>query len=78
MANTPETTLRDGNLKATIWKNVGENGDFFTVTLTRTYTDEAGNYHDSSSFSGSELLRIAHLARRAYDATSELRQREAS
>ena len=78
MANTPETTLRDGNLKATIWKNVGEKGAFYTVSLTRTYKDEGGDYHDSNSFSGSELLRIAHLAKRAYDATSDFRQREAS
>ena len=78
MANTPETTLRDGNIKATIWKNFGEKGNFFTVTLTRTYQDEGGNYHDSNSFSGSELLRAAHLANRAYDTVSDLRQREAS
>ena len=50
MANTPETTLRDGNIKATIWKNFGDKGNFFTVTLTRTYTDEGGKYHDSNSF----------------------------
>ncbi len=62
MANQPTETLRDGSLKATIWKNEGEKGAFFSVTLTRTYKDDAGNYHDSDSFSGSELLRIAHLA----------------
>ena len=78
MANTPETTLRDGNIKATIWKNFGDNGNFFSVTLTRTYKDESGNYHDSNSFTGSELLRAAHLANRAYDTVSDLRQREAS
>ena len=48
------------------------------LAATRTYKDEAGDYHDSSSFSGSELLRIAHLAKRAYDATSELRECDAS
>ena len=78
MANTPENTFRDGNLKATIWKNFGEKGNFYTVTLTRTYKDEDGNYHDSNSFSGSELLKLAHLANRAYDAASDLRQRDAS
>ena len=74
MNNKPIDTLRDGNLKATIWKNFGEKGNFYTVNLTRSYKDEAGNYHDSDSFSGSELLRIAHLATRAYDRTNELRQ----
>ena len=74
MTNQPIDTLRDGRLKATIWKNFGEKGNFYTVTLTRSYQDEAENWKDSDSFSGSELLRIAHLATRAYDRTSELRQ----
>ena len=69
----PIDTLRDGNIKATIWKNLGEKGNFFTVTFTRTYKDEGDNYQDSDSFSGSQLLRVAHLATRAYDRISELR-----
>lgn len=76
--NKPTETLRDGSLKATIWKNEGEKGPFFSVSLTRIYTDPAGNYHDSDSFSGSELLRIAHLASRAYDRIADLRQVEAN
>ena len=78
MANQPEDTLRDGSLKATIWKNEGEKGAFFSVNLTRTYQGRRGQqYHDSDSFSNSELLRIAHLATRAYDRILELRQAEA-
>lgn len=63
----PVDTLRDGSLKATIWKNEGENGPRYSVNLTRTWRDEQGNYHDSDSFSGNELLRIARLANIAYD-----------
>ena len=74
MTNKPIDTLRDGSLKATIWSNFGEKGTFYTVNLTRTYKDDGGNYHDSDSFSGSELLRIAHLATRAYERVSDLRQ----
>ncbi len=74
MTNKPIDTLRDGNLKATIWSNFGEKGTFYTVNLTRTYKDDADKYHDSDSFSGSELLRVAHLATSAYDRVSELRQ----
>ncbi len=76
MANQPIETLRDGSLKATIWKNFGDKGNFYSVNLTRLYTDEAGNFHDSDSFSGSELLRIARLASKAYDLTNELRKAE--
>ena len=40
--------------------------------------DDADNWHETDSFSGTKLLRIAHLAGRAYDRVSELRQQERS
>lgn len=63
----PLEVIRDGSLKATIWRNAGEKGDFYSVRITRTWTDEQGNFHDSDSFSGTELLRVARLAGLAYD-----------
>ena len=69
----PALTIRDRNLKATIWKNTGEKGEFYTVQFTRSYRDDQGNYHDSDSYSGSELLRISRLAQKAYDYAAELR-----
>ena len=69
----PAQTIRDRNLKATIWKNSGEKGDFYTVQFTRSYRDDQGNYHDSDSYSGSELLRVSRLAQKAYDYIAELR-----
>lgn len=70
----PSATLRDGAIKATIWKRQSEsNGSFFTVEFSRTYTDEAGAYHDSRSFSGAEPLMLARLAGRAYDRIADLR-----
>ena len=32
--NKPANTLRCGNIKATIWENVSENGPFFTATFS--------------------------------------------
>jgi len=66
-SNTPVDTIRDGSLKATIWMNPKENGNFYSVQITRSYKDEQGNWHDTDSFSGSELLRVARLANIAYD-----------
>ena len=74
MADKPTETLRDGSLKATIWKNFGDNGNFYTVNLTRSYKDEAEQWHESNSFSGSQLLRIARLTEQAYDRVRLLRQ----
>ena len=72
----PIDTIRDGALKASIWANQPKAEDkapFYSVRITRTYTDDQGNFHDSDSFSGSELLRVARLANQAYGRTSELR-----
>ena len=70
--NRPARVLRDGYLKAAIWANHGEKGVYHTVTFARTYTDENGVVRDSNSFSGSDLLRIAELARESYKAIREL------
>lgn len=73
MANQPIDSLRDGQLKATIWKNLGPKGNFYSVTFSRTYKDDSDAYQDSDSFSGTQLLQVAHLAARAYDRIGELR-----
>lgn len=64
--NKPIDSIRDGDLKATIWKNLGEKGTFYSVDISRTYQGSDGNYHDSHSFSGAELLRVSRLADIAY------------
>ena len=65
-SNKPIKTLRDGALKASIWKNQAESGPFYSVTLSRTYKREDGSFADSASFSGSDILKISQLASRAY------------
>lgn len=72
--NRPEETLRDGNLKATIWRNEGEKGPYWSVTLAKSYKDERGDYQDTHSFTGTDLLRVAELSRDAYAMTNELRR----
>ncbi len=72
--NQPADVMRDGNLKATTWRNEGENGPYYSTTFARSYQDEQGKFHDSHSFSGSELLRLSELARGAYARSNELRR----
>jgi hypothetical protein len=38
----PATTLRGGNIKATIWENVSEKGHFFATTFSRPFKDQSG------------------------------------
>ena len=73
MENTkaPEHTLRDAHLKASIWRNEGEKGAYYTTTLARTYQDEQGNLRDTHSFSKNDLLKVAELARGAYNHINE-------
>ena len=72
--NKPALSLRDGSLKATIWANEMPKGGLrYSVEFSRSYTDEAGNWHDAPYFSNGEILRVAHLATKAYDAIAELR-----
>lgn len=73
--NKPIDTIRDGALKATIWKNTTEKGHFYSVDITRTYK-VGDDFKDSHSFSGSEPLQVARLADLAYDKIADLRQQD--
>jgi len=73
MSNKPIDTFRDGFLKATIWKNTNDKGDFYSVDLSRTYKD-GEDLKDTHSFNSGDLLKVARLAGKAYDRIAELRQ----
>lgn len=68
----PEKTLSDGAIKATIWKREGPKGNFYSTGFAKTYRDDQGNYQNSQSFSGTDLLKISVLAKQAYQESREL------
>lgn len=72
----PEETIRDGNLKATIWRREGNDHDYFTTDFAKTYEDQNGQLKDTRSFYGTELLRVSELARNAHHRNAELRREE--
>lgn len=73
----PALTITDGALKAVIWKNEREGKcPVFSVTFSQTYRGEDGRFHDRRSFAGADLLRLARLAGRAYDAARAASQHE--
>ena len=74
--NRPVDTLRDGNLKASIWRNEGENGASYSTTFARVWRDDQGKWHDSQSYSGTDMLRLGELSRTAYHRTNELRREQ--
>ncbi|MEO1046391.1 MAG: hypothetical protein AAFX04_13190 [Pseudomonadota bacterium] len=72
MTKQPEDTIRDGAIKATIWRNEGENGPYLSADLARTYQDAEGNLKDSRSFGIADLLKVAEVARNAYGRGREI------
>jgi len=70
--NKPAATIRDGALKATIWKNPSEKGHFYSVDIIGSYK-VGDEFKETSSFSGSDILRLGFLAQRAYGMILELR-----
>lgn len=68
----PEETVREGPLKAAIWRNDNENGAYHSVTVARTYKDRDGNLQDTQSFRAKDMLGLSELARRAHHHAHEL------
>ncbi|QDT00416.1 hypothetical protein [Adhaeretor mobilis] len=77
MTNTtpknPVAKFQDGKVQLAIWKNPSEQGSFYSISApTRSYQDEAGNYRDTTSLSGTQLLQAQRLLGLAYDRIRDL------
>lgn len=70
--NRPVENLREGPLKAAIWRNEGENGAYHSVTLARTYKDKDGELRDTNSFRAKDMLGLSELTRRAHHHSHDL------
>lgn len=69
-------TIRDGSLKAVIWKNLSEKGTRFSVELVRGYKTDDGTWKDTHSLSNGEILKGVRLLNQAYDRIEMLRANE--
>lgn len=72
----PATTLRCGNIKATIWEDDSEKGPFFATTFSRPFKDQAGAWRNGSSFGVNDLEALMNVAfeAREWIATHALRR----
>ena len=61
----PATTLRCGNIKATIWQNVSEKGPFFATTFFRPFKDQSGAWRNCTSFGLNDLEALMNVACKA-------------
>ncbi len=58
----PATTLRCGNINATIWQNGSENGPFFATTFSRPFKDQSGAWCNGTSFGLNDLEALMNVA----------------
>jgi hypothetical protein len=74
-SNEPIARLKDGYLQVAIWRNTSEQGrNFYSVSkLKRTYKED-GNYKETDSLSGTQLLQAARLLELAYTRIRELEE----
>ena len=63
----PTTIKAARGIRAKLWKNSNKKGEWFNVTITRTYKDDEGAFQDSDSFSRDDLLQVAYAAQKAFD-----------
>lgn len=72
MSDKPIEKLRDGLITATIWRNQTQGGDMYAVSIIRSYKAD-DDWKQSTSYTPRETLRVANLARRAYDRIEQLK-----
>ena len=63
----PHTIKVGRGIRAKLWKNSNKNGEWYNVTITRTYKDDEGDLQDSTSFSRDDLLAVGFEAQKAFD-----------
>ena len=71
----PTTDIRIGAVRAAIWDNETQDGQsFHTVTFSRLYKNDDGEWRDTPSFRTRDLLPLAKLADRAHSKILQLKE----
>lgn len=79
-ANRPVHVIRYGTVRATIWRNIVDNGNasrpLYSVTFSRSYKDAQDNWKESGGFGQDDLLVLAKAANDAHSYIHKLRQQD--
>lgn len=62
----PAAEFRLGRITAAVWRNSGTNGDFYSVTPTRLYKPEGGDWQRSDSFGRDDLPLVSKVCDMAH------------
>ena len=74
--NSPVKKLEDYPYTASVWRNQSDKGPYYTVTVTRSFRDENGEYKNTHSIPSNDLLRVSELQRSAHQFVLELRRED--
>lgn len=64
-AQKPAHKIRTGAIEVAIWRNEGEKGPFFGVTMSRSYK-QGDEWKQTDSYGGDDLLLLAKLLDQAH------------
>ena len=72
MTNKPEKKIRSGSVTATIWKNSaarpdGSTGEYYTISLERSYKDKSGQWANTNSLRTNDLPKAVLVLNKAYE-----------
>lgn len=70
--NFPEKKFRAGAVSATVWNNKGqkpngEESEYKTISIERSYTDKNGKWQSTNSFRITDLPRAQVVLQKAYE-----------
>ena len=73
----PAHKIRIGVLQATIWRNSGEKGSWYSVTTSRSYKQGDDTWRETDSLNFDDLLPMAKLLDQAHTWIMDQQQADA-
>lgn len=72
LGNLPERKIRAGAISATVWLNkgqkpTGEESEYRTISLERSYKDQGGEWKSSNSLRISDVPKAIAALQKAYE-----------
>ena len=74
MTTAPAHKIRIGNVSAVIWRNTGDNGNWYSCQLQRSYKNGDDEWRQTDSLGQDDLLVAAKLLDHAHTWIAEAMQ----
>lgn len=64
--NKPVKEFRSGSIKAVVWLNTTDNGEWYSINISRSYKKSDGTWAETNQFNRDDLLVVSGLASMAF------------